>query len=70
MSCLKRWLAELALRGGPGVEYFDLALDLLAQLCLGDFQVVARLEPEPDARRGTKVAGQPQGRVGGDGALC
>ena len=62
--------AWLALRGGCGVEGFHLALNLLARVLLSNFQVIARLQTEPNAGRGAKITRQPQGRVGGDGALA
>src|SRR5690606_29477457 len=58
----------VALRGfGEGG---NLALDPLAGLVAGAFEVVVGLEVHPEIGGGPEEAGEPQRRVGRDGALA
>ena len=55
-------------QGGVEVWDWDFALDARPQPVLVDFEIVSSLQIHPKGRRSSKVPGQPEGRIGGNGA--
>ncbi len=55
---------------GLAVERLYFPLNAGSRARLRGFEIVARLQTKPDARRCAKVARETQGSIGGDGALA